>query len=85
MIVFEERNAILETAEIEANSLFEKGAFSTKNGEIEANSLFEKEAFSTKNGEIESFSAVWAGAATEVKPAVAWRILTNVLSVKKIV
>ena len=46
MIVFEERNAILETAEIEANSLFEKGAFSTKNGEFEAHFLFEKGIFS---------------------------------------
>ena len=55
--------ATLEWAsEIDANSLFETGAFSTKNGEIEAHFLFETGAFSTKTGEIEAHSSFETGA-----------------------
>jgi len=42
MIVFEERNAILEDCEIGAHSLFQTWPFSTKIGEIGAHSFFAK-------------------------------------------
>ena len=48
MIVFEERNAILEDCDIGAHSLFQTWPFSTKIGEIGAHSFFENWPFATK-------------------------------------